>query len=113
MAVNEKEIIKEVAEKGRAILKQHKINLQPEQAAKVIETVMTVGLEQLILATKKVAAENGGEATVSFKNLLDVCITNRESEDGEKDGNQMIAFVPGPQAKMLAKQDDATEGEED
>ena len=29
MAVNEKEIIKEVAEKGRAILKQHKINLQP------------------------------------------------------------------------------------
>ena len=111
--MTEKEIIKEVAEKGRKILEQSKIKLQPDQAAKVFELVMSVGMEQLILATKKIAAENNGEATVSFKNLFDITITNRESEDGEKDGNQMIAFVPGPQAKMLAKQDDATEGEED
>lgn len=109
----EKDIIRAIAERGRKILQPDGIQLSEEQAPKIFERVMTVGLEGLILELKKVAAENGGEASVTFNNLLELTISNRESDEGEKDGNQMIAIVPGPQAKMLAKQDDATECEEE
>lgn len=113
MAMESKDIIKAIADNGRKILASQGITLTEEQAPKVFERVMTVGFEQLILLVKQLAAEQGGEASVEFKQLIEVCINNRESDEGEKDGNQMISFIAGPQAKMLSKQDDATENEED
>lgn len=107
------ELVKLIANNGRKILEPFGIVLNEEQAPKVFERIMTIGLEQLILVTKQQAAEQGGEACIEFGKLLEVSITNRESDEGEKDGNQMISFTPGPQAKMLAKQDDATENEEE
>ena len=113
MAISQKEFIKAVSDRAQPILKGEGIEIPIEQTGRMIERVMSVGLESMIIELKKYAAENGGEASISFKNLIEICISNRESEDGEKDGNQMISIIPGPQAKMLAKQDDATENDAD
>lgn len=111
--LTEADVMKQVAESSAKVLKTQKIELEPEQAGRIVKAVLSTGFEAMILATKKLAAENDGEASVLFNNLFEVVISNRESEDGEKDGNQMIAILPGPQAKLLAKQDDETESEED
>lgn len=113
MEINDKDLGLEIIERANKILKSKKIQLPDGQAARIIEEVTEACLEQFIWAAKKLASENGGEATIAFRQLLDINISNRVSEDGEKDGNLMISFVPGPQAKLLAKQDDLSEGEED
>lgn len=114
MATNQKDIMKAVVERSRKILAGDKIDLDEATAPRILERVTAVTLESLILETKKAAAESAdGKATTSLKNLIDINFNNRESEEGEKDGNIMISFTPGPQAKLLAKQDDTSENEAD
>lgn len=105
--------IKNVVENTKKILDAKKIVLEPGSAARIIETVTEVTIEQLITETARLAEENGGNASLSFKQLFDININNRVSDDGDKDGNIAIAFVPGPQAKLLAKKDTISEGDDD
>jgi len=111
--INETEIMERIGEDAWKVLQTKGIELPKDHAPRIIKDIMAAGLEQLIVNTKRLANENGGEANVLFSNLLEVSITNRESDEGDKDGNLMVAFTPGPQAKLLAKSDDATEGEDD
>lgn len=109
----EKDFFKSVIEDTNKVLSAKKIVIEEQQAPRVIETAAEVFLEKLIAHTAALAEQNGGEASVSFKQLLDVNITNRKSEDGDKDGNITVSFVPGPQAKLLAKKDTVSEGDDD
>lgn len=90
-----------------------KIRLDAPVRRKITEEMFKATLEQLVCAVADAANEQGGEARMDIANLLTIEITNRESEEGEKDGNRMIALIPGPQVKMLSKGDQFTEGEED
>jgi len=111
--MKEKELGNEIIERTNKVLKSKKIQLPDGAAGRIIESVGEALIEQLIWGAKKIALENGGEGSISFRQLIDVNISNRESDDGEKDGNMMISFVAGPQAKLIAKQDEATEGTDD
>ena len=90
-----------------------KIRLDEPARRKIVEEVFKATMEQLIITVTDAANEQGGEARMDIANLISIEISNRESEEGEKDGNRIIAFVPGPQAKLLTKHDGGTEGEED
>ena len=111
--VADKESIKNVVDNAKKVLDAKKIILEPGAAPRIIETVTEVCLEQMIVEAARLAEENGGNASLSFRNLFDIVIDNRPSDDGDKDGNIAIAFVPGPQAKLLAKKDTISEGEDD
>lgn len=113
MTTEEKNLAAQIIERANKVLRSKQIKLPDGQAARVIEEVTEACLEQFIWAAKKIASENGGEGSISFRQLLDINISNRVSEEGEKDGNLMISFTPGPQAKLLSKQDDVSEGEDD
>jgi len=113
MNFNDNEVMEQIGNAAFKVLQTKGIELPKDHAPRIIKDIMAAGLEQLVLQTKKLANENGGEANVLFSNLIEVSITNRESDEGDKDGNLMVAFTPGPQAKLLAKSDDATEGEDD
>lgn len=113
MTSEEKNIAAQIIERANKVLRSKQIRLPDGQAARVIEEITEACLEQFIWAAKKIASENGGEGTIAFRQLLDINISNRVSEEGEKDGNLIISFTPGPQAKLLAKQDDVSEGEDD
>lgn len=113
MNSEETKIANQIIERTIKVLRSKHIEVPDGQGARVIEEITEACLEQFIWAAKQLAKENGGEGSITFHQLLDINISNRVSEDGEKDGNLMISFTPGPQAKLLAKQDDVSEGEDD
>ena len=114
MATQEnKDFMAEVSTTTENILASKHIVLEHQAAERVIETTAEVFIEQLIAGVAKLAEENGGNASISFKQLFDININNRTSDEGDKDGNVAISFVPGPQAKLLAKKDTISEGDED
>lgn len=108
--MTEKEISQELIKKIKDDVAAKKVVLGEGGEGRIINAVGEALISNLVRLAAKCAKESeDGVGTVTFQNLIDVNVSNRVSEDGEKDGNLMVSFVPGPQAKLLAKQDDATE----
>ena len=108
------EIMKNSVEEAASVLTSEGITVEGPRKKEIILRTFTASMEAFIRNAAKAADESDdGTASISFADLIDINISNRESDDGERDGNRMISFVAGPQAKLLAKKDDETEGDED
>lgn len=114
MSKTNEQLLQEVMENTTAVLQKEKITLPAERAAVIIPTIVNTFLEQAIIATKNEASgTSDGKATLEVSPLLDINVSNRESNDGEKDGNRIVTYTAGPQARLIGKSDGDTEPDED
>jgi len=109
----DEELGQQIASRARVILGGKGIQLPEGQESRIIFEIMKTGLEQVILATRKMAVEQNAPATISIDQLVDVTISTGKGLGSEKDGNLMVSFTPGPLAKLLAKDDEMTEDFDD
>lgn len=93
-----------------------------EAAAKILQSEHNikfsnpVGLPTVVYtflkATMQHLAQNkteGEDSEINLFQLLDIGISYREGEDGEKDGNFTPYAVPGQEFKLIVKDDENTE----
>lgn len=112
MTSNE-QMLQTAFENARAELLKEKITLPAERAGTIIASIVDAALEQLVLVAKGESASNGNEeVNLEVSPFITINIKNRNSEDGEKDSNRIVNFVPGPQARLAAKGDE-NENDED
>ncbi len=78
----------------------------------VATTVATVVMQQAIKQlTAKMAASGKKSASINFNDIIELHVSTKENEDAEKEGNIIITFTPGMEAKLLIKSDEMTETE--
>jgi hypothetical protein len=112
MTSNE-QMLQTAFENARAELLKEKITLPAERAGTIIASIVDAALEQLVLVAKGESASNGNEeVNLEVSPFITINIKNRNSDDGEKDSNRIVNFVPGPQARLAAKGDE-NENDED
>lgn len=102
---NEKEITK-IAENAMRVLKdEHSITISHGAA---IPTVAYAFLREAVayLNNNKTL---GGDTEINLFQLMDIGISHRENEDGEKEGNFTPYINPGQEFKLLVKDDGETE----
>ena len=111
MTTVDQEFLKEeVAKRANRVINNSGIQIPDEQAGRILEVIAASYFEQLIWAAKEIFKSNNCEhGSIDFAKLVEINISNRETETGEKDGNIIIYFTPGPQAKLLAKEDSLVE----
>ena len=113
VSIGGNEIMEKANERASLELAKDGINFT-DAAAAAIPTVAYKSMHHTIaVAAEKFHSGSGEPVEVDVMGLFTLVISNRASEDGEKDGNVNIAFVPGPQAKLAVKSDDDTEEGED
>ena len=112
----ERNLANEVVTRVKNEIEGKKVNLPDGAEGRIIEAIGTSLISNLVWAAKESAkASADGNGSISFCNLIDVNVTKRDAgdEDAEKDGNLMVSFVPGPQAKLIVKDDAVTESDDD
>lgn len=68
----------------------------------IANTTLETILDKIALAAKKIVGGEDNEIPAfNFYDLFFVKITNRVSEDADKEGNLMVVFMPGPKAYEL------------
>jgi len=105
---NKKELM-EISERAQAVLDQEN-RIKITQAA-AIPTIVYAFLRETInyLNRNKVS---GQDIEINLMQLMDIGISFRES-DGEKDGNFTPYITPGQEFKLLVKDDEETEDEDE
>ena len=107
------ELMEQAGDRAVRVLEKDGINFT-ESGAAVVSTIAGNVVEQTIkTGAEKFLSGSGEPVEIDFMSLFTIVISNRDSSDGEKDGNINIAFIPGPQAKLAVKSDGDTETEED
>jgi len=76
----------------------------------VATTVATVVLQSAIKElTAKMQASGKKSASINLNDILELHVSCKENEEAEKEGNIIITFTPGMEAKLLIKSDEMTE----
>lgn len=101
--------IKSIAENARDILQnEHNIDITLADAIPTIAYEFLYSAAQFLDKNKS----TDSETTVNIMNLLEMGVTYRESEDGEKEGNFVPFIMPGTIFKTVIKSDEMTEDDE-
>jgi len=101
--------INDIAENAQEVLKS-KRNIDISMAA----AIPTIVYEFLYSATQFLDKNKSttSDVILNLMNLIEMGVTYRESEDGEKDGNFVPFIQPGTIFKTVIKSDEMTEDDE-
>lgn len=91
-----------------ALIANNNINISRPDAIATIAYAFLHAAAEYLAKTK----EPGTDISVNMMNLLEMGVTYRESEDGEKDGNFVPYVQPGTIFKTIVKSDEMTEDDE-
>ena len=73
-------------------------------------TVATVVIQEAIKQlSAKMKISGKRSASVNFNDIIELHVSYKENDDAEKEGNIIITFTPGVEAKLLIKSDEMTE----
>lgn len=75
----------------------------------VAYTITTVFLEEVARELGNAARSSGGEAKVDLHGFMTIAVSNRETDEAEKEGNLVPVLTAGPACKLKIKNDQATE----
>ena len=101
--------INAIAEKAQEILKhEHNIDIT------IASAIPTIAYEFLYSAAQFLNNEKSteGDTSINIMNLIELGVTYRESDDGEKEGNFVPFIQPGTIFKTVIKSDEMTEDDE-
>lgn len=105
----ERGTIAEISEIAQKVLKNERnINITMAQAIPTIAYEFIYACAQWLEKNKSVDTDT----MVNLMNLLEMGVTYREAEDGEKSGNFTPYLQPGTILKTVIKSDELTEDEE-
>lgn len=74
-----------------------------------IYAISVTFLEEVMKALSRKFNNTGSDASVEIHRFMTITLTNRESDEGEKDGNIVPVLSAGDSCKQLAKNDAETE----
>lgn len=74
-----------------------------------VYTILMIGMEEIIKSAAKLANDSKEVVEVNLDSLMTIKIENRESENGDKEGNIIPSVECGPTFKLLVKNDALTE----
>lgn len=101
--------LSEIAEMTQKVLKNEcHINITMAEAIPTIAYEFLYSVAQFLDKNK----DQNTDTVVNIMNLLEMGVTYRESDDGEKDGNFTPFIQPGTIFKTLIKSDEMTEDDE-
>ena len=102
--------INAISEQAQENLKsQHKIEISLAQAIPTIVYEFLYATAQFLDKNKSTTSDT----TVNLMNLIEMGVTYRESDDGEKDGNFVPFIQPGTIFKTVIKSDEMTEDDDE
>jgi len=105
----EKEAIDIVSKNAQTILREERrINISMAEAIPTIVYDFLYATAQFLEQNKSKDADT----VINIMNLLEIGVTYRESDDGEKSGNFTPYVQPGTILKTVIKSDEFTEDEE-
>lgn len=111
--IKDTEFIKKVDALAKPVLEANNVTFEDEQYAEISRLFFNTTWDKMMQVAKDIAVENGNNVTINVGDRFSIIITDRVSDDGEKDGNLNIGFEAGPRSKLIIKQDSATEGADD
>lgn len=101
--------ITEIAERTQESLKtQRNINISMASAIPSIAYEFLFNVAQYLDRNKSTSEDT----VLNLMNLIEIGVTYRESDDGEKDGNFVPFIQPGTIFKTVIKSDEMTEDDE-
>ena len=102
-------IINEIAERAQETLKEQRhINISLASAIPSIVYEFLYSAAQYLDKNKS----TDEDTVLNLMNLIEIGVTYRESDDGEKDGNFVPFIQPGTIFKTVIKSDEMTEDDE-